>query len=258
MALRQNVRVAEQAVTAARQQVDEDQQHVELGAMTPIDVLSAQSELASVRVQLVAAQSRLQQQEVTLRALISRVADPALDAAVIEPTDPLPFPNETDIPSLRDSINAALANRSSIRQAELSLQNQHIAVDYTRKNLLPTLSVYGSMNLYGLAPETSLAFRQLIRWAYRNTIRRHMVVPVFNRSAQADDVRARLESQESQAALLRTRQQVTVQVQNATAGVVQNRARVNASQRALVGQPGRILRGRRNACASASPLRIAC
>jgi outer membrane protein TolC len=99
----------------------------------------------------------------------------------------------------------------------------------------PVFSVYGQANVYGLAPGTPAALRQLLRWAYPEySFGFTWSLPVLNRAAQADDVRARLEAQESQAALLRTRQQVTVQVQNATAAVVQNRARVSASQRALV------------------------
>jgi outer membrane protein len=59
-------------------------------------------------------------------------------------------------------------------------------------------------------------------------------LPVFNRAAQADDVRARLETQGSEATLQRTRQQVTMQVQNAMTSLAQNRASVSAAERTLV------------------------
>jgi outer membrane protein len=235
IALRENVRVAEQAVAVAQQQVDENRQRAELGAMTPVDVLSAESQLASTRVQLVTAQTKVQQQEVTLKTLISKTDDPALDAAVIEPTDPLPGPSDIEIPPLSSSIAAALAGRSSIRQAQLSLQNQHIAEEYTRKNLLPTLSVFAVVDLYGLAPGANPAVRQLAQWAYPEySVGFTWSLPLFNRSAQADDVRARLETQEAETTLQQTKSQITMQVQTATVSLTQGRAQVEAAQRAVV------------------------
>jgi len=235
VALRENVKVAELATRAARQQANEDQQRVELGTMTPIDVLNDESQLASARVQLVIAQTKVQQQEVALRALISRTGEPALDAAVIEPTDALPTPAETDVPSLRGSIETALANRSSIRQAQLSLQNQHIAMEYTRKNLLPILSVYGALNMYGIAPGTDPALRQLIRLSYPEfAFGFTWSMPVFNRAAQADDVRARLEAQQAEATLQQTKSLVSSQVQTAIINLTQVRAQARAAERAVV------------------------
>jgi outer membrane protein len=235
VALRESQRVAAEAVGVAERQRKEDAERVGLGVMTPLDTLTAESQLAAARVQLVTAETAVRQQEALLKTLISRESVPALEAVALEPTEEIDVSDDVQIPSTVGSIATALANRASIRQAQLTLENQRIAQQYTRKNLLPVFSVYGQANVYGLAPGTPAALRQLVRWAYPEySFGFTWSLPVLNRAAQADDVRARLEAQESQAALLRTRQQVTVQVQNATAGVVQNRARVSASQRALV------------------------
>ena len=59
-------------------------------------------------------------------------------------------------------------------------------------------------------------------------------LPVFNRAAQADDVRARLETQDAEAALQRTKSQITMQVQSATASLIQGRGQVEAAHRAVV------------------------
>jgi outer membrane protein TolC len=235
VALRENRRAAADAVAAAEQQRDENLERVDLGVMTPLDVLTAESQLAASRVQLVQAQTAVEQQEVVLKTFISKQIEPALDALTIEPTESLPGPTEIEVPSTDVSIATALASRSSIRQAQLSLQNQRIAQEYTRKNLLPVFSVYAAVDMYGLAPGTPPAIRQLVRLAYPEySVGLTWSLPLFNRAAVADDVRARLESQESEVSLQRTRQQVTMQVQNATTSVAQNRARVSAAGRALV------------------------
>jgi outer membrane protein len=235
IALRENVKVAEESVAATEQQYNDDRQRVELQTMAPLDLLSAESQLAAGRVRLVIARTQLQQQEALIRTLISKTSDRALDAAVIEPIDALPGPDDGEIPSLATSIARAIANRSSVRQAELGLQNQRIAEQYTSKNLLPTLSVYAAFDAYGLAPGTSPAVRQLWHSAYPEySLGFTMSVPVFNRSAQADDVRARLEAQQAEAALQRTKNQIETQVQSATVSLTQGRAEIAAAHRAVV------------------------
>jgi outer membrane protein TolC len=235
VASREYLGVAQQAVATAQQQDDEDHQRVRVGVMAPIDVLSADSQRASARAQLVTAQTQLQQQQLIVKTYMSRMSDRTLDAAVIEPTDALPDPVDVDMPPLSRSIETALASRSSIRQAELSLENQRIAEQYTRKNLLPTFSVYAAINLYGLAPGTDPAVRQLVQWAFPEySAGFTWSLPLFNRAAQADDVRARFSIQETEAALQRTRSQITTQVQTATVSVTRDRAQVQAAQRAVL------------------------
>jgi outer membrane protein TolC len=235
IAARERVRVAEQARAAAQQQYDEGRQRVDLGAMTPLEVLTAESELASTRVQVVIAQTTLEQQQLSAKTLISRVTEPALDATRIEPTEPLPGPDDLEVPPLGSSITAALANRSAIRLAQLGIRNQHIAEQFTHKNLLPTFSVYAAVDQAGLAPGASSAVRQLLKASYPEySVGFTWSLPLFNRSAQADDVRARLETQEAEADLRRTTTRITQQVQTATLSLAQGRAEVQAAQRAVV------------------------
>lgn len=235
VAFRENRRLAQEAVGAAERQHREDLERVDLGVMTPLDALTSESQLAAARVQLVKADTAVRQQEILVKTLLSKRLDGPLGDAALEPTEQLPDASEGDIPSVHDSIARALERRSSIRQAELVVQNQRIAEQYTRKNLLPVLSAYVAFDIYGLAPGTPPALRQLLRWNYPEySVGFTWSMPVLNRAAQADDVRARLETQQSVATLQRTRRQVVLQVQNATAAIEQNRAGIRAADRALV------------------------
>lgn len=234
VALRENRRYASEAVAAAERQHADDLQRVALDVITPLDALQSESQLATARVNLLKAGTAVQQQEVIVKTFISKRGDSRLDAVALEPTETLPG-SSGSTPDVATSISTALERRSSIRQAALSVENQRVAEKFTRKNLLPVFSVYTQFNMYGLAPGTSPAIRQLTRVAYPEySAGFTWSLPVFNRAAQADDVRARLEAEESEAALQRTRQQVMMQVQNATAILAQNQARVNAADRALV------------------------
>jgi outer membrane protein TolC len=233
IALRENVGVAEQTVAAAQQAYDEDRQREIAGVMSRLDVITAESQLASTRVQLVTARTQEQQQETLVKTLISQVDDHALDDVPVEPTDELPNPAPAPALPIGPTIAKAITSRSSVRQAELTLLNEHIAQDYTRRNLLPTLSLFAVMDLYGLSATTSPALRQLVEWAYPEySAGVTFTVPVFNRSAQADDVRARLETQQAELALQRVRDQVEVQVRTSALGLGQGQAQVAAAARA--------------------------
>jgi outer membrane protein TolC len=75
----------------------------------------------------------------------------------------------------------------------------------------------------------------LIQWAYPEySVGFTLSVPLFHRAAQADDVRARLEAQEAEASLHRTKRQIEIQVQTATVTLTQGRAQIAAAQRAVV------------------------
>ena len=233
VALRENLRVVQEAVAVAARQHDEDLQRIDLGVMTPLDALTSASQLAAARLDRVRAETAMQQQVVLLKTFISKRMNATLASAALEATEELPDPASETVPDTPSSVVRALERRSSIRQAQLTVANQKIAEQYTRKNLLPVLSAYVAMDLYGLAPGTSPAIREIIRWTYPEySVGVTWSLPILNRAAQADDERARLERQQTETSLQRTRRQVTLQVENAIAGVEQNGARVRASARA--------------------------
>jgi outer membrane protein TolC len=234
VAFRENVRVAEETVATAEREYDEYRQRLELDNVTPLDVLGAESRLASSRVTLLTATTRAQQQEALVKTLISKADDPRLDRITIEPTDTLPAPTDAGVEPLTARIAQALSGRSAIRQASLSLKNQRIAEDFTRKNLLPTLSVYGAYDGFGLNAGAPAAVRQLWRVVYPEySVGFTLSIPVFNRAAQADGMRAEFERQSAEATLQRTKSQIELQVKNAAVSLEQGRSRIAAAARAV-------------------------
>ena len=234
IAFHENVHVAEETLATAQRQYDDYRVREEIGTATTLDVIGAEANLASSRLTLVTAQTREQQQEALVKTLISKADDSALAAVTLELTDQLPEPSDIEIPPLATSIAAALSNRSAIRQASLSLQNQQIADDYTRKNLLPTLSVYGAYDAFALNARTSPAVRQLWTAAFPEySVGFTLSVPVFNRAAQADARRAQLERRSAETALERTKAQIELQVKTATVSLERSRPQIVAAQRAV-------------------------
>jgi outer membrane protein TolC len=157
-----------------------------------------------------------------------------LNAVSIEPTDQVSDLPEVDLPPIASDIARALAQRASVRVAELSVENQRVAQDYTRRNLQPVLSLFLQINVYGLAKGTPSAVRDLVQASYPEfAVGVTWSMPVFSRSAGADYVRAQLETRQTEAGLQKTRQQVTSQVRTTSSALTQARSAAAAADRAV-------------------------
>ena len=233
IAIRRNVEVAEEVVRTATGQVTEAEQQRQFGAAAQIDVVTAQSTLAAGRLQLITAQTQLRQQEALIKSLITQADDPLIESAALDLTDPLPGPDDIHVPGLEETLTAAVERRSSVRQAELSMKNYQIAQAFTRRSLLPTLSVYALFSAVALDAGAPPALRELARWQDPEyAVGFSFSLPVFNRAAQADDIRARLETRQAATELQQTKQQVAEQARTASANILEIRKQLQAAQSA--------------------------
>jgi outer membrane protein len=147
---RQNVKVEQTAVAADQQLYDNNKKQLEIGTMAPLDVLTAESQLATDQQGLVQAQSVQLQDETTLLVAITKNSlVPSLSMVEIVPTTPIFTPAVENI-SLQDAVNEAWRKRPELRQANLNLNNADIEVRATRNGLLPSLNVFGLYEAQGL------------------------------------------------------------------------------------------------------------
>ena len=234
VASREQVRAAEQALAVAEQLREENAMQVEIGTLAPLDVVAAEAEVAARQRDLIAAQTSEQLREVELKNIMAKNLDSDLGTARIETTDLLPDPQDADIPSLQEVLTAAMRNRPEIIRAEGGIFNQRIVTEFTKNNLKPSLNVFAQY--VGASRDAGLsgAFGQIGRFDFPEyAFGITLTIPLLNRSAQADDLRARLELRQAETALQRTRNQIRLEVRNALIGVVQARAQAEAARKAL-------------------------
>ena len=87
---RQNVKVEQTAVAADQQLYDNNKKQLEIGTMAPLDVLTAESQLATDQQGLVQAQSVQLQDETTLLVAVTKNSlVPSLAGVEINPTTPI-------------------------------------------------------------------------------------------------------------------------------------------------------------------------
>jgi outer membrane protein len=152
---KEQVHVAEQAVAYAQKLLSDNKKQVEIGTLAPIEVVRAESEVATDEQNLVVAQTTYKQDQERLKTAVSKRVDAELAAVDIEATNKLPEPQDGDIPPLPEALAMAAKNRPELEQAELNLRNQEYTIQAVRNRLLPSLNVFGSYFPNGLSGNVS-------------------------------------------------------------------------------------------------------
>jgi outer membrane protein TolC len=240
-ASQRNVGVAQESLKASGELLADSEKQFEIGTMSRLDVVTAESQVASSQRDLIVAQTALEQQQTTLKQLVSKVSDPALDAAAVVLTDALPQPRDSDLPPLDAALSQAFANRPELREAQNNLSNQAVAIRYTENNLLPSTAVFGLYASSGLQGNTTLvtggapgSLAQSLGAAHPETATGlSFSAAIRNRSAQADNLRAQMERNQLEIGLQNTRNQVALQVRQARINLIQGKAQVEAAHAAV-------------------------
>jgi outer membrane protein len=148
---RENVKVEEAAVGVSQKLYEDNKKQLEIGTMAPLDVLTAESQLATDQQNLIVAQTnKLQQETVLLNDITKNLL--AKDVAGIEiiPTTPISTPDLVENIPLQDAVQEAWKKRPELYQADLNLKNAGIEVKATANSLLPTLDAYVQYTSQGL------------------------------------------------------------------------------------------------------------
>src|SRR5271155_3082965 len=148
---RENVKVEEAAVGVSQKLWEDNKKQLEIGTMAPLDVLTAESQLATDQQNLIVAQTnKLQQETVLLVAITKNPLAANLIGVELVPTTPIGIPDVIENIPLQDAVNEAWGKRPEILQADLSLKNAGIEVKSTRNALLPSLNLFGQYSATGL------------------------------------------------------------------------------------------------------------
>lgn len=244
LADRDQVRVAQSAVDYSQRLVEDDKKQVQIGTLAPLDVVQAESELATDQQSLIVAQTTFLQQQEILKTLISKRVTPELANVEINATDSLPEPRTNDIPTLQEAINEAIKNRPELLQDQLNLRNQDYTIQADRNGLLPTLDAFATYQSNGLSGVPFGAFvaqpggfgdsiGQVFSGKYPSySVGLSLRIPIRNRNEQANAAQAVVELHRMQASMQRDKNTVEQDVRNAEIAVTQAKAQINAALKA--------------------------
>jgi len=145
----ENLKVRQQALTLAQDLLAKNQRAVEVGTMAPIDILSAQAEVATRQADIISAEVEVKSNEDRIRTIINLPEEEMKLALPIKPLDMPRF--ETKEVNLEEALMTAMQNRPELRSLKIDLRNQDIDVSYARNQLLPRLDLTASYWSPGLS-----------------------------------------------------------------------------------------------------------
>ncbi len=246
----EDFKVKERSLALAQKTLSDNQKQVEIGTLAPLDVVRAQSTVATAEQDLIVSRTNLQLQQLIIKNALTRdlPSDSQVMAVDVVPTDTVQIPDQENLPSVQDMIKQALANRPDYQKLQINLKNSEINIQGANNGLLPSVDLvafYGGSGLSGVpnqlvpanagAPQTGFtdAFGNLFNSTAPNKgVQVNILIPIGNRAAQATQIRSRLEYRQSQLNLKQVENQIAINVRNDAFTVEQNRARVVAAQKA--------------------------
>src|SRR5580704_9057699 len=264
----ENVRVQQEALAFAQRTLEDNKKQLQFGTVPPIQVVSAESTVSTNQQNVILAQTNLELQELLMKNALSRnLEDPSLAGAEVIPTSTMQLPPQEPTAPTQDLINDALGHRAELSESRVDLNSREINNKAVRNAMLPSLSLYAYYggsgvggNVNPLVPicttggtidcfnpgsatppfrnggpvSTANTLSQLVNGAASDKgIGLTLSIPIRNRQAQADQVRAELEYRQAQVRLQQLQNQVRIEVRNAQFALQQNRASVQAAQAAV-------------------------
>ncbi|MGC1450665.1 MAG: TolC family protein [Candidatus Sulfotelmatobacter sp.] len=260
----ENVRVQEESLTYAQKALDDSKRQAQVGTVPPIQVVSAQSTVATDQQNLIVAQNNLQLQQLLMKNALSRsIEDPVLAEADVVPTSTMQLPDQEPVVPIQDLINDALQHRAELAESRIDLNSRDLSSKAVRNALLPSLDAFAYYGGSGVGGDLALPactgagtgtcyktvpppFTNANSVSYASTLNQlvnatapdkgiglSLTIPLRNREAQANQVRAELEYRQAQVRLHQLENQIRIEVRNAQFDVHQNRAAVQAAQSAV-------------------------
>lgn len=239
----------------------DNRKQFEVGTLARLDVINADSEVASDRQALTSAQNNLEYQQMLMKQAVTRdLDDTSLDAASVIPTDRVSLElTEIEQTPLEELVKEAYATSPDVKQADLTVKNDEITLKALKNGLLPSIDLYASYganaigglqnpNLTcgstsgpfvpcpnGTASTKSYAttFSNLFNGSGPDrAIGVNFTIPLRNRTAQADQIRSELEYRQAKLRLQQIYTQIRLQIINDRFALSNDRAQVQSAKAA--------------------------
>lgn len=254
----EDVQAKQRALDQSTQLLSDDRKQLQIGTMAPLDVVNAESEVASDKQALISSENSLNyQQQIMKQAIARNLNDPVLSTAPVIPTDRVSLqalPEESE--PVEALVQEAFKQRPELEEAVLTLRNDEITLRGARNALLPTLDAYafyGSSALGGAQSPFALDFftgktyppGSFPTVGYGSVLQRlfnssapdkglgfTLNIPITNRTAQATQARSLMEYRQAELRLEQLYTQIRMQVVNQRYALTNDRAAVQAAQAA--------------------------
>ncbi len=229
----ENLKVAQAALKAAEELLATNRAKTKAGVMSIVDVLQAEAAVASRVEQVLVAEKSIRDQEDQLRRLLNPGEEELRQDVRLTPTDAPVVVLEPL--SLQEAIDTAIEQRPEIVQAKKNLESGELNKQFARNQLLPTLSLQGTMGMAGLGKDYGDSVSKNFGGDFYNYGAGLVLsYPLGNRSAVSTYNKRQLEFKNAEASLVSVRQQIIVGVREAVRRVQTDFKRIETTRSARI------------------------
>jgi outer membrane protein TolC len=244
----ENLKVRRQSLQLARDLQEEDQRKIDVGTLAPIEIYTAQSEVANRQADILAAEALVKNNEDRLKTIVNLSVSEDGELTEILPSDKPAF-EKREI-KLDEALATALENRPDLKVARINLKTRELNADYAKNQLLPELNlqasywspaISGDQILYldddpltrvvvGKIPGAAVdALKDAFKFEYNNwLIGLTLNIPLNTILSRAEYAQAKISLQQAVLSLKDQEQQIFLEIKTAVRAVETNYQRVQA------------------------------
>ncbi len=228
----QNLAVQIRSRDLAARLLGDNEKRAEIGVMSPLDVVQAQSDVARREELVLVAERSVADNQNFLKQLVTDEVADVLDVPVR--IAPPPFEREVRV-NLEIGLERAFEIRPDYRQALLDLQKRSINVVFNRNQALPRLDLVGSLGLNGIETEIGESVSQLtVPSDLRGSVGVNFSLPIPNREARGQVQVSKLEVARALVSLKQLEQSIFVEADNAAGQIETTRKRIDTTRAARI------------------------
>ncbi len=245
----ENLKVRQQSLDLAKDLLETNKRSVEVGTLAPMDILSAQAEVATREADLIQAEAQVKSAQDALAVLINMPEKEQEALGAIVPQD---SPSYTEHKTnLDEALAAALQYRPDLESSKLGIAADELNLKYTKNQLLPDLNLSASYSGSGVSGtqivyqdnnpiqfpipiainpgNVSGALKDTFRFAFPTwSVGLTLNVPFANVFSRASFTQAKLNLRQSMLQLENQQQQVFLEIKNGVRNVDANYKRIEA------------------------------
>jgi len=228
----EDLKVAQRSLGLAKELSQLNRARVRAGVAAPVEVTQAETDVAAREAGVTVAVKQLRDAEDRLKVTLNIPAQGDWGGPIL-PADPARFePVSVDLPG---GIADALQNRPEYRAAKVDLASRELNLRFTRNQLLPDLALEGSVGVNGLGGNFGKANEELSTGDFYEA-RAGLVfsVPLGNRAARAEFLKAQLGRDQAQVSLRGLELNITAEVREAVRRIERDAKLVDQTRAARV------------------------
>ncbi|NIO49735.1 MAG: TolC family protein [Candidatus Aminicenantes bacterium] len=243
----EDYKVKQQSLQLARDLLAKNKKEVEVGKLAPIEILNAETVVASREADILQAEALIKSNEDVLKDLLYITEEGEMSMKRIVPSDKPTF-IKRDI-SLDVALKEALEKRPELRMKKINIETNKLNMGVAKNQMLPGLDLQLSYWSPGLSGDRILyqddnpflgvigkeegsaadSLRDALKLRYDNwTVALTLSIPLSSFTTRADYVRAKMEMEKSQLELENIEKQVFLEVKNTVRDIETNAKRVQA------------------------------